>query len=96
MIIGFLVASYALMRYHSHYLTTILLPKLILRNSLYCIVLPLVTLAANIWPLNIAFLPMVNILRHYPNPSLVNYSSLTMLNQMMEQQIMNICLIYHI
>lgn len=94
--IGSLVASYALRRCHSRLLTTILLPKLVLGNSLHRIAPPLVTSAANVRPLNIAFLPMVNILRHYLNPGLVDYASLTMLSQMTEQQMINIHLIYRI
>ena len=73
-----------------------LVPKYMLGNGLHCVVPPPVTLATNIRPLNIAFLPMVNILRHYLNPNLVNYTSLTMLNQMIDQQTMNTHLIDHI
>lgn len=92
--IGYLVESYASRRCHSRLLTIILLPKLTLGDGLHRIVPPLVTSAANVRLLNIAFLPMVNVLRHYLNPGLVDYASWTMSNQTTEHQMMNIRLIY--
>jgi hypothetical protein len=39
---------------------------------------------------------MVKVLRHYVNPSLIDYASLTLSNQMLEHQAMNIRLMYRI
>ncbi|KAF7588277.1 hypothetical protein BBP40_005931 [Aspergillus hancockii] len=39
---------------------------------------------------------MVNVLRHYLNPGLVDYASWAMSNQMTELQMMKIRLIYHL
>jgi hypothetical protein len=49
-----------------------------------------------IQPLNIAVFAMMKVLRHYLNPVLIDYASLTLSNQMVEQQVMNIRLMYRI